>query len=308
MMDGLVEPFARLLGDVCTPAALRAAEHGGAWDALWQPIVNSGFLDALVPEEVGGAGLTLAEAAPLLALLGRHAVPLPVADTMVARALLARAGQPTPEGPVTIATGSGPASEVGKAQYRLLGTAAHPVLHPLDAPAGNVGHAGLRAIAAVVRAQLIAGACERVLEMTIAYATDRVQFGKPIGRQQAVQQQLAIMAEQCVAARIAAAVGARGGLGEGATYEVDAAIAKHGTSVAAAEICAISHGIFGAIGISEEHDLQLLTRLLHRWRLVDGGPAFWAQHLAVARVRCADEPSAAWVAARSIDVVTGGIA
>jgi acyl-CoA dehydrogenase len=79
-MSELIDPFARLIEDVCTPAAIRAIEQGGETASLWNAFVESGFLDALVAEDAGGAGLSLSDAAPLIALLGRHAVPLPVAS------------------------------------------------------------------------------------------------------------------------------------------------------------------------------------------------------------------------------------
>lgn len=280
----LTDPFARLIEDICPPAAIRAIEEGGAAEGMWRAFAESGFLDALVAEEAGGAGLSLAEVAPLIALLGAHAVPLPVGDTMIARALLAAAGATPPDGPIAIATGSGAVPFATVASHILAGSPEAPVLtearaeatgvhHDLDGvPAGADGRA-LRPVAAVLRALLISGASGRVLELTVAYANERVQFGKPVGKQQAVQQQLSLLAEQAVAARIAAAIGARGGLPPRA---FDAAVAKHGASLAAGQIAAIAHAVHGAIGISEEYDLQLLTRRLHGWRLADGSEGYWA--------------------------------
>ncbi|MCP3733479.1 acyl-CoA dehydrogenase family protein [Sphingomonas sp. RP10(2022)] len=275
-MQELIEPFARLLEDLCPPSVVRAIEAGGDWRPLWQGIVDSGYLDALVPEEAGGAGLALNEAAPLVGLLGRHVVPLPVGDTMVARALLARAGTAWSDEPIALATGASFAATPPVAAQMLVGTPDEPRLVGAEALADPAERAPLRPLAAVLRAQQIAGAGARVLEMSVAYANDRVQFGKPIGRQQALQQQLAVLAEQAVAARLAAAIGVRGGLPPAPR---DAAIAKHGASLAAAEIAGIAHAIHGAIGISEEYDLQLLTRSLHAWRLADGGAGYWAAEL-----------------------------
>src|SRR5690606_35947275 len=95
LMDSneLLDPFNRLLEDVAAPLTVREIEAGGSADALWASLTESGFLDALVPESAGGAGLSLADINPLLQALGRYAVPAPVAETMVARALLAAAGQ-----------------------------------------------------------------------------------------------------------------------------------------------------------------------------------------------------------------------
>ena len=302
-MSELIDPFARLIEDICTPAAIREIEQGGDASAMWNAFLESGFLDALVAEEQGGAGLSLEDAAPLIALLGRHAVPLPVGDTMVARALLAAAGMEAPQGPIAIATGAGAVPFAAVASHILSGTPDAPVLtaanveptgvpHDGDAYAAGLNGSALRPIAAVLRALLISGAAGRVMEMTVAYANERVQFGKPIGKQQAVQQQLSVLAEQAVAARIAAAIGARSGL---QPKLADAAIAKHGTSLAAGQVAAIAHAVHGAIGISEEYDLQLLTRRLHGWRLADGSESYWAGILGELRLAAAASPTADFI-------------
>lgn len=304
-MSELVDPFARMIEDVCTPAAIRAVEEGAGTEAMWAAFVESGFLDALVAEEAGGAGLSLAAAAPLVELLGARAVPLPVAETMVARALLAAAGIAAPDGPIAIATGAGAVPFARVAAHILSGSPEAPVLsaakvqetgvyHDLDGFVGGIDGAALRPLAAVLRALQLSGAAGRVLEMTVAYANERSQFGKPIGKQQAVQQQLAVLAEQAVAARIGGAIGARGGL---APSLADAAIAKHGASLAAGEIAGIAHAVHGAIGISEEYDLQLLTRRMHAWRLADGSESYWAGVLGELRMARADAPTADFIRA-----------
>jgi acyl-CoA dehydrogenase len=143
-----------------------------------------------------------------------------------------------------------------------------PAGHIMTAPEG-----GLRPIAAVLRAAAIAGAADRLLQTTVAYANERAQFGKPIGKQQAIQQQLAVMAELTVAARIAAQIGCAAGWPPALPA---AATAKQVTSAAAGEIANIAHAVHGAIGISEEYDLQLFSRKLHEWRLADGSASYWA--------------------------------
>ena len=94
-------PFARLLDDVADMAAVRALENGAPVAALWQALAESGFLDALVHEDAGGAGLSLATIAPLIETLGAQGLSVPVADTMVARALL---GGAAPRGPIVLVT------------------------------------------------------------------------------------------------------------------------------------------------------------------------------------------------------------
>jgi acyl-CoA dehydrogenase len=303
MMDAreLLDPFERLLEDIVSPARVREIEAGAPAGAMWEPFEESGFLDALVPEDAGGAGLALGNVEPLLQALGRHAVPVPVAETMAARALLAVAGITAPAGPIVLATLTGNRAaavplarvaehalvqsgetlvlaEISGAEIGVTGVH-HSLAADLYWPGGPSGPSavapveGLRPISAVLRAAAIAGAADRLLQMTVAYANERVQFGKPIGKQQVIQQQLAVMAEQAAAARIAAQIGCAGGL---PPSPGPAATAKQVTSSAATQVANIAHAVHGAIGISEEYDLQLYSRRLHEWRLADGSEAYWA--------------------------------
>jgi acyl-CoA dehydrogenase len=299
-MSEFLEPFERMLEALSPPATVRAIETGDSAQALWSAIAESGFLDALVPEARGGAGLPLAEVGALWQALGRYAMPLPVGETMIARALLADA----PDGPIAFATAGGgrevvvPFGRVAEhvlieegGQLYLIAAQGAPTdvfgstalrMSPLfDKAVGSAPEGGLRAIAATLRAALIAGAADRLTTMTATYANERVQFGKPIGKQQALQQQMAVMAEDMVACRIAAQLGCAGGLPPGLAA---AATAKSITSTAAPRLAATAHAVHGAIGISEEYDLQLYTRRLHEWRLADGSESYWNRLLGAARL------------------------
>ena len=228
-----LDPFVRMLESISSPAQIRAIEGGAPITPLVEAVEASGYLDALVPEAQGGAGLSLAEGFHLFHALGRFLVPAAIAEAIVARAL----GEASPE--------------------------------------------AKRQIGAIVTAAMIAGAGDHVLAMTIDYAGQRVQFGKPIARQQAVQQQIAVMAEQVVMARIAAQIGCAQGLTPSAEI---AAIAKYSASRAAVQIAAIAHAVHGAIGMSEAHDLCLYTRHLTAWRSAYGSESYWAEQLGRARL------------------------
>lgn len=323
-------PFKRLLEDVAVPARIRDIEAGGSADAIWARLAESGFLDALVPEAAGGVGLSLADVGPLLHALGYHAVPVPVGETMIARLLLAQAGIECPSGPIVLATLSGHGAGVVPlarvAEFALVdmgeamvltplneatqtATGAHRDLgaflswtHPPAGPSCPAPPGGLRAIAALIRAAAIAGAADRLLEMTVAYANERVQFGKPIGKLQAVQQQLAVMAEQTVAARLAAQIGCAAGL---PPMVPAAATAKLVTSEAASQIANIAHAVHGAIGISEEYDLQLFSRRLHEWRLADGAESYWAEILGRSRLTRAGQSSVDFIRQSVTEEQTG---
>ena len=318
----LLEPFERMLETISSPAHVRAVEQGASAAPLWDELVQSGFLDALVPESAGGAGLTLADVAPLWQALGRHAVPVPVAETMAARFLLAEADVDAPQGPIAFAT-----ARLGQDVIVPFGLVADHVLFDLGdgmvlaavasgqpEPTGVAGSLAarmrwdrvpdgpklpapehdLRSVAAVLRAAAMAGAAARLLDMTTAYANERVQFGKPIGRQQALQQNLAVMAEDTVACRLAAQLGCAG---EVMPTLGAAATAKSVTSTSAPRIAATAHAVHGAIGVSEEYDLQLYTRRLHEWRLADGSESYWNRLLGRARLASGDS-SVDWVRAQ----------
>jgi len=147
---------------------------------------------------------------------------------------------------------------------------------PLAIGEAMIERGGLPAEARVLLfAAAISGGADRVMELTAAYAGERVQFGKPIGRQQAIQQQLAVMAQDCVAIRLAVELAAAG-------MPLDplrVAAAKSIASAAAPRVANTAHGVHGAIGISAEYDLQLYTRRLHDWRLAEGAETYWNRAL-----------------------------
>jgi hypothetical protein len=131
----------------------------------------------------------------------------------------------------------------------------------------------LRAVGAAIRAQQIAGALERVLEMTTQYAMDRTQFGRPIGKFQAVQQNLAVLAGQTAAAGAAADMAAEA-VDDGIRL-LPIAAAKARCGEAAGIGAAIAHQVHGAIGFTQEHSLHFLTRRLWSWRDEFGNESEW---------------------------------
>ena len=126
-------------------------------------------------------------------------------------------------------------------------------------------------------AALIAGAADRAFEMTLAYANQRVQFGKPIGKFQALQQQISEMAELVFAARMASQMACQGG-----TWSARpdlAHLAKGRASEGVGRIVAVAHAVHGAIGVTHEYDLQLYTRRLSEWARAGGGAGHWSGQL-----------------------------
>jgi alkylation response protein AidB-like acyl-CoA dehydrogenase len=124
-----------------------------------------------------------------------------------------------------------------------------------------------------MRTQQIAGALTRLTAMTVQYAQDRVQFGRPIGKFQAVQQNLAVLAGQAAAAVAAADLAAEAVAAGGSVLPIAAAKSRAGE--AAGIGAGIAHQVHGAIGFTLEHGLQFLTRRLWSWRDEFGQEAEW---------------------------------
>jgi acyl-CoA dehydrogenase len=139
------------------------------------------------------------------------------------------------------------------------------------------------ALGALARSVMMVGALESALEQAVRYANERVQFGRPIGKNQAIQQQLALMAGDCAAARMAALAAAADAP---STAQPDApaaafsiAVAKVRCGEAATRATGIAHQVHGAIGFTREHSLHFATRRLWAWREQFGSDAFWAARL-----------------------------
>lgn len=142
----------------------------------------------------------------------------------------------------------------------------------------GVTRSALRLRGALARTILTAGALERALELAVAYAQQRVQFGRKIGAFQAIQQELARGAGE-VAAAVAAALSAAGVLERAGDVTLAVASAKIRTADAAREVALIAHQVHGAIGVTDEYALHHATLRLWAWREEYGNEAEWAATL-----------------------------
>lgn len=134
----------------------------------------------------------------------------------------------------------------------------------------------LLARGALARAQQMAGALERALELSVTYAGDREQFGRPISRFQAIQHHLADAAAEAAAAAMVAQSAAD--LAESGLLQEAAAVAKVRAGMAA-RAANIAHQVHGAIGVTEEHPLHLFTRRIWAWREDFGSDLEWSTRL-----------------------------
>ncbi len=120
----------------------------------------------------------------------------------------------------------------------------------------------------------MAGAIADTLARSVAYVGERQQFGRLIGKQQAVQQNLAVLAEESAAAGIAAE--AAFAAFEHGDPEFQVAVAKTRVGQAASQAVAIAHQVHGAMGYALEHPLHASTLRLMSWRTEFGSDRYWA--------------------------------
>ena len=309
----LAEMIERLLDRHLDEAAQARARSGEWLPELWAEVEEMGLPLALLTEGQGGFGLSFAEAGEALRLLGRHAMPLPVAETMAANQLLANAGLALAEGAAGLARGDHLtvtqgtlkgtiervawgenldclALAVGDMLYRvpragwsLAETGSALNFHPrpslaidwsVDASA-PLPYCPLAA-GATVRAFQIAGALEACLDLTLEHTATRVQFGKPLQKNQVVQHELAKLAGE-LACTTAAADLAGEALARGDIRGVAAGSLR--AREAAGNGAAIATQMHGAIGFTREHRLHLYTTSLWSWRDEFGGQVMWAKLL-----------------------------
>jgi len=303
-----------------------AARREGV-DALWNAISAAGLDRALAPEAEGGVGLGWPEVRATIEALGRFGAPVPLAETLAAQALARLVGCALPDGPASLAVARLEAGRVvaaavphsGQARWVACSVArgdggphrllvlpvqsaqctpqtgmtgedrSRLVWAEADAAIDSEMPAGVSALlaGAAIRTAQIAGACARALEMATGYANDREQFGRPIGKFQALQQQLAVAGEWSAMASMASQLALAGPDVQLQPARVAAAKQVAGTAV---ETCtAIAHAVHGAIGVTAEYDLQLYTRRLWAWAGEFGSSLYWAGMLGEAVLED-DEP------------------
>ncbi len=128
----------------------------------------------------------------------------------------------------------------------------------------------VRAWGALGRAAQIAGALERILKITVEYAQDREQFGRPISKFQALQHGAAAGAGD-IAVTLAAL--------ESAVERQDVlsmALAKIVSSAAVGPATRFAHQVHGALGFTDEHPLYRYTTRLWAWRDEFGSDEAWS--------------------------------
>lgn len=328
--DLLRDSAGRLFTDLFDKPSLEARPRPDNIDTIWAKFDEAGLQLAAVAETHGGVGASLADAIALIRLCGAHAVPSPLAETIIANWVWSSlADTKAPEGPVTIAAGGQVRSAITTrindgwqldatlvrvpwaAQSRtvLFATivegqpsfiaaplaaaafvsAQNMALEPRDnvtflatrlptsaviAIASPSAQSQLLEVLALTRAAQLAGAMATALDRTIVYANERVQFGRPIAKFQAIQHQLAMAAGEAAASQASVDL-AVALVPDPARFALAAAAAKARASEAAGIVASVCHQTHAAIGFTNEHPLQLYTRQLWAWRDEAGSKSYW---------------------------------
>jgi alkylation response protein AidB-like acyl-CoA dehydrogenase len=294
----LRQTVAALVGKHASPEAVRRAMESprGYDEALWSILCEQvGAAALVVPEELGGAGGELADAAAVLEELGRGLVPTPLLGTTLAELALLAGDDPDGGALEQLATGSSIGALVFDRDYVINGEIADVVIavedarilrwsemttepaHTLD-PTRRLARIvpgssavigtdpGLEHIAAILLAAEQIGAAARCLELTVDYTKQRVQFGRPIGSFQALKHR---MADMYVAVQSARAV--VGEAVDGPT-PVTAALARLAASEAFCAVAGEAIQLHGGIAITWEHDIQLYFKRAHSSAQLFGPP------------------------------------
>ena len=285
----LRETVAALVAKHASPAAVREAMESerGYDESLWRLLCEQvGAAALVVPEEYGGAGGNLGDAAVVLEELGKALVPGPLLGTTLAELALLAADDPDTDALGALAEGASIGALVLDRDYVVNGDIADIVVATNDgkldrwtafsaeplpsmdptrrlarvtpqstAPLG--ADPGVADSAAILLAAEQIGAASRCLELTVEYTKERVQFGRPIGSFQALKHR---MADLYVAVQAARAV-VNDALD--APSATSAALARVAATEALSTVAAESIQLHGGIAITWEHDMQLYFKRAH---------------------------------------------
>ncbi|MCA2320623.1 acyl-CoA/acyl-ACP dehydrogenase [Mycobacterium intracellulare] len=285
----LRETVAALVAKHAGPAAVRAAMESdrGYDESLWRLLCEQvGAAALVIPEELGGAGGELADAAAVLQELGRALVPSPLLGTTLAELALLSAPEPDAATLEGLAEGTAIGALVLDPDYVVNGDIADVVVaveddrlsrwtrfsaqavttmdptrrlarvQPQEAEAIGADP-GLADKAAVLLAAEQIGAAERCLELTVEYAKDRVQFGRPIGSFQALKHRMADLYVTVAAAKAVVSDACED------PSPTNAAAARLAATEALNTVAAEGIQLHGGIAITWEHDMHLYFKRAH---------------------------------------------
>ena len=327
------EVFAGFFGKESSPAVVRAAQPGGFDANLWRRVCETGAPGMGVGEASGGGGASLGDLAVVAEEFGRSIAPIPLVDHQVAAralALLDQSRADVTDGETIASLALRPATDAvwrlvpaGSVAGLIIGLdgdelvavesapplrgprnhAAQPLADRSTTGTRKVLAAGAAAHAAFDRAlnewktltaSALVGVGNQALQMALDYVRTRIQFGRPIGAFQAVQQSLAdlpilvdggrLLAHKAAWAGDNEAAGVKGQVdvddNDNTDFAVLAGMAIVFNADGAAHATDRALHFHGGYGFAEEYDIQLFYRRARGWALVYDDPARECVHLA----------------------------
>lgn len=303
--DVCAQVFGDLPGQISDTEAAELRRRG------WEVLVDLGLVGLLVPEELGGSGGTVTDACVVAEVLGSYIAPVPYVGTAIAAASLLRLpgapvgelgrlakGEPysvlldsrlqEPESVATVAFDWSEGSRgVVLAQGRrpvvheLVGgesfediDALHPLcrVDPIAAdPSGSEAARRARAVTWTGAAAFLTGLADGAMAQAVTYASQREQYGRPIGSFQSVQHMCAEMLFDVETSR-SIMYGASWAVEQAPLHEAErlAAVAKFHAGAAAVRVCETAIQVLGGIGITQEHNAHLRLRSAHLYNAAFG--------------------------------------
>ena len=281
--QAIADAVAKLCRDRATRAAVEAAE-GRFPRELWSALAELGFLALGTPEGGGGA----LEIVATCEALGAALFPGPVAETFLATHVLDGADRDAiAAGELVVSVGEPPLMPWAPVADRFLSAEGWSVrrgrpigtIEPFDSLGGDPwGRVQMQPIGEVLPlcdggltlhdvglAAYLAAAGRALVGTAAEHARGRVQFGKPLGKFQAVAHPLADCAMRLSAAATLARAAAfhfdREAWIEARRY---GAAARLSAASAAREAGAVCHQVFGAIGITLEGPAYRFSRRIEQ--------------------------------------------
>ena len=305
----------RMFADHCDKALLDRAERGHYAAELWNVIAENGLAQLATP--TGGG--TLADAFRLLRVAGRFAVPLPLAEALVANHLMAVADCGAYSGRVTLAIADSHSDEGAEVNVELAAVpwaraserVCYVIGDPLEIVLLDVSECQIDEHANIageprdgVRFLGIPGRCGTSPTIDVTRVFEWMALSRAALMSGALERVLELSLEYAktrkqfgrpignfqaiqhslalLAGQVAAALRATDaaiGALDTPRFAVQVAVAKSRVGEAAGIASEISHQVHGAMGFTHEHQLHHFTRRLLAWRDEYGRESYWQQRI-----------------------------
>jgi acyl-CoA dehydrogenase len=275
--------LSRLTNEGGGPAEAATVLAGLARHAAAVPIAETDLLATWLAQT---AGVDAPERGPLT-------VAIADADSSGGRVTGTARDVPWPGATVVLAASTADALHVGVIEGRPTSDSHNLAGEPRGTISFDVAAGDMRTLDRTVTDELVRrgawarcvqtiGALEAARDLTVAHTGERVQFGRTLNKFQAVAHSLAAMAGEIERARAATtlAVAAASDYGFDSTAtDYAVTVAKVAVGRAVTTVTTIAHQLHGAIGVTVEHRLWLVTMRARSWADEFGSTAHYARRL-----------------------------